>query len=170
MPAHRLDITGHLTSKEIYGRYRSCKHVVEREHWHILWLMTRESYQCSAEEAAMILGRTPQSVRSIIRRYNKEGPDGLQDGRKGRSGRKSVLTRRQQRQLFQELRGEPPDGGLWTGPKVASWVEQHARVRVSKVTGWQYLRLLGFSLQVPRPQHTAAATPAEQTIWKKNFK
>ena len=170
MPAYRLEITGHLTQKEIHKRYRACDRVVEREHWQLLWLMTREGYECSAEEAAMVVGRTPQSVRSIIRRYNKEGPDGLKDKRKGHSGRKTVLTRRQQKKLFKELHGEPSDGGLWTGPKVAAWVEKHANVHVSNVTGWQYLRLLGFSLQVPRPQHTEAATPAEQTVWKKNWK
>jgi len=170
MPAHRLEITGHLTPQEIRKHYRTCRSVVEREHWQILWLMTRESYPCSAEEAAAVTGRTPQSVRSIIRRYNKEGSNGLKDKRRGHSGRKTVLTKKQQEQLFQELQCEPSDGGLWTGPKVALWVKLHAKVPVSNVTGWQYLRLLGFSIQVPRPQHSEAATPAEQTVWKKNWK
>ena len=170
MPYPHLTIVSHLTPKEIHKRYRSCEHVVEREHWQMLWLMTREDYQRSAEEAAKVIGRTPASVRHVIRRYNKEGPDGLKDKRRGNSGRKPVLTRRQQKKLFRELQGESPDGGLWTGPKVTAWVEKHAKVRVSNVTGWQYLRLLGFSLQVPRPRHTEAATPAEQAVWKKNWK
>ncbi|MCH7560452.1 MAG: GNAT family N-acetyltransferase [Thaumarchaeota archaeon] len=101
---------------------------------------------------------------------NKEGPKGLEDKRKGNSGRKHLLSRKQQEKLLAKLQKEPPDGGIWTGPKVASWVEDQIGSHVSNVTGWQYLRMLGFTLQVPRLAHSAAATPAERTVWKKNWK
>jgi hypothetical protein len=61
-----------------------------------------------------------------------------------------------------------PDGGLWSGPKVARWVKEKTGKTVSAVTGWQYLRTLGFALLRPRPKHSEAATPEMQTIWKKN--
>jgi transposase len=170
MPAHRIDIVGQLTPKAIEKRYRSCQSLTEKEHWHVLWLMTRQGYSLSANEAALVVGRTPDAVRKVVRRYNKEGPDGLKDKRKGNSGRKPLLTRRQQKKLFTKLQKEPPDGGIWTGPKVASWVEDQTGTYVSNVTGWQYLRMLGFTLQVPRLTHSAAATPAERTVWKKNWK
>lgn len=168
MPAHRLDITGHLSYEEIQKRERSCTSVVEREHWQVLRLMTRKGSALSAEEVAPIINRTPDAVRRIVRRYNKEGPDGLKDRRGGRSGRKALLTETQCKKLFSELQQKPSDGGLWTGPKVALWVSDHAGVRVSAVTGWQYLRRLGFTLQVPRPRHSETATEEERRIWKKN--
>lgn len=168
MPYPRLEIVSHLTPKEIEKRYKSCKHLAERERWHILSLMTQEGYACSAQEAAMIVKKTPVGVRNIIGRYNKRGPDGLTDQRKGRSGRKPVLTQNQRKQLCRSVQKESPDGGLWTGPKVAQWVREHAGVVVSKVTGWQYLKSLGFTIQVPRPAHTDAASPAGRTVWKKN--
>ena len=173
MPAHRIDIIGHLTPKAIQKRYRSCRNVTEKEHWHVLWLMTRDGYFLSADEVALValvVGRTPDAVRKIVRRYNKEGPKGLEDKRKGNSGRKHLLSRKQQEKLLAKLQKEPPDGGIWTGPKVASWVEDQIGSHVSNVTGWQYLRMLGFTLQVPRLAHSAAATPAERTVWKKNWK
>lgn len=168
MPYPRLEIASHLTSKEIEKRYKTCTHLPERERWQILSLVTGEGYACSAAEAAMIVKKTPGAVRKIINRYNKEGPTGLADRRKGRSGRKPVLSKGQRKKLYRSLQKESPDGGLWTGPKVARWVSEHAGVTVSKVTGWQYLRALGFTIQVPRPAHTQAATPAERTVWKKN--
>lgn len=168
MPSHRLDIIGHLTPTVIHDRFRSCKNLLERERWHILFLVTREGYALSAAEAALVVGRTPDAARRIIRRYNNEGPDSLKDHRAGKSGRKPVLTNQQRTHLFADLKKYPKDGGIWTGPKVSSWVEQRTGVHVSNVTGWQYLRLLGFTLQVPRPKHSESATEAEQTVWKKN--
>lgn len=168
MPYPRLEIVSHLTPTEIEQRYRSCRHLAERERWQILSLMTREGCACSASEAALITKKTPDAVRKIINRYNKKGPEGLQDKRKGRSGRKAVLSKRKRDQLFRSLQKQSPDGGLWTGPKVAQWVHEHAKVAVSNVTGWQYLKALGFTIQVPRPMHTGTATTAERAVWKKN--
>ena len=52
--------------------------------------------------------------------------------------------------------------GLWSGPKVAAWISETLERPVSDVSGWKYLRRLGWTLQTPRPQHQAAATPDEQ--------
>lgn len=130
--------------------------------------MTREGNALNAAEAALVVGRIPDAVRKILRRYNKEGPDSLKDRRAGKSGRKPVLTEHQRQELLADVKKRPKDGGIWTGPKVSSWVEQRTGVHVSNVTGWQYLRLLGFTLQVPRPQHSESATEPERMIWKKN--
>lgn len=168
MPYPRLEIASHLTPTEIEKCYRSCRHLAERERWQILSLMTQEGYACSAQEAAMIVKKSLRGVRTIVSRYNKKGPEGLQDKRKGHSGRKPVLSKRKQSLLFRSLQKQSPDGGLWTGPKVAQWVHAHTNVAVSNVTGWQYLKALGFTIQVPRPMHTETATTAERAVWKKN--
>ena len=60
---------------------------------------------------------------------------------------------------------EPPDGGLWSGPKVATFVKDRFGVEVWPQTGWQWLKDLGFRLVVPRPRHPKAATPAQQKEW-----
>jgi len=168
MPYPRLEIVSHLTPKEIEKRYKSCTHLAERERWQILSLTTQEGYTYSVSEAALITKKTPRGVRTIINRYNKKGPAGLQDQRKGHSGRKAVLSKRKRNELFRSLQKQSPDGGLWTGPKVAQWVEKHTKVAVSNVTGWHYLKALGFTIQVPRPMHTETATTAERAVWKKN--
>jgi transposase len=168
MPTHPMEVTGHLTPAEILDRYRSCKQVLERERWHILHLMTREGDAVGTAEAAKAVGRTRDCVCRIVRRYNKGGPTALKDQRKGKSGKKLLLNDAQRTALFTAIKTHPEDGGLWTAPKVASWVEAQIGKHVSNVTAWQYLRRLGFTLQVPRPKHSETATTAERAVWKKN--
>ncbi len=65
-------------------------------------------------------------------------------------------------------RAEPPrDGGLWTGPKVAAWMGARLGQKVWPQRGWDYLRRLEHSLQVPRPRHAEAASAEEQALYKK---
>jgi transposase len=73
----------------------------------------------------------------------------------------------QQIDLWAVLQQTPPDGGLWTGPKVAAYVRDRWGVYVCKQTGWEWLVSLGFSVQVPRPRHSKAASEAVQQAWKR---
>ncbi len=68
--------------------------------------------------------------------------------------------------LSEVLGGPAPDGGLWTGPKVAAWIEEKTGTKTHPQRGWVYLKRLGFSLRRPRPRH-AKADPEEQETFKK---
>jgi len=93
-------------------------------------------------------------------------PAGLADRRASNRGRPR-LTDDQRGELLAALKGRPPDGGLWSGPKVAAFVRARWAVRVCPQTGWQWLKDLGFTLQVPRPTHPRAATPGSRRRWGK---
>ena len=57
--------------------------------------------------------------------------------------------------------------------RVRKWLRGYPRTlqrRVSDVSGWKYLKRLGYTLQTPRPQHQAAATPEAQQTFKKKLK
>ena len=56
-------------------------------------------------------------------------PDGVTDRRKG-NGAAPKLTARRRDALSAALQKRPPDGGLWTGPKVARYVDDRWRVAV----------------------------------------
>ena len=71
-------------------------------------------------------------------------------------------------ELDAALRSPAPDGGLWTAPKVARWIEEHTGSPVHETTAWRALRRLGFSPQVPRPRHARAASEREQARFKKS--
>jgi transposase len=163
----RLPIVQHLPPEEIARRYRTCRTGVEKTHWQVLWLLTRSEQPLSPAQAAPQVGLTPVWVRTLLKRWNDQGPDGLVDRRAAANGGRPKLTADQQIDLWDALQHAPPDGGLWTGPKVVAYVRDRWGVVVCKQTGWEWLRGLGFSLQVPRPSHPEAATPAERRAWKR---
>jgi transposase len=160
----RLPVVPHLTYEEIDRRYRSCSNAAEKTRWHVLRLVARPDQPLSASKAAELVGYTPSWGRAILKRYNARGPDGLGDRRRG-NGASPKLTAAQQAQLLAALQAEPPDRGLWSGPKVAAFVRQQFGVAVRKQTGWRWLKDLGFRLVVPRPRHPKAATPEQQRRW-----
>jgi transposase len=163
----RLPIAPHLAPEEVARRYRACRSGVEKTHWQVLWLLTRSVQPLSPAQAAAQVGLSPVWVRALLKRWNAQGPDGLVDRRTGSNGGRAKLSNEQQIDLWGALQHAPPDGGLWTGPKVAAYVRDRWGVVVCKQTGWEWLRGLGFSLQVPRPSHPEAAAPADRRAWKR---
>ena len=167
MPRPRLTIAPHLAHDEIARRYRACRCGVEKTHWHALWLLTRPDDPPSPAAAAVQLGLSAGRVRALIKRWNAAGPDGLADRRRAHNGGKPKLSTEQQIDLWAALQQPPPDGGLWSGPKVAAYARDRWGVAVHKQTGWKWLRGLGFSPQVPRPCNPGAAPAAARREWKR---
>ena len=160
MIRRRLTLDPHLTSDELFAHYRSCQDAKEARRWHALWLV---STGLSPQQAATVVGFDVTWVRHIIRHYNADGPQSLTDGhQRNPGGAKPRLTSQQRDLLAETLRHPPPDGGLWSGPNVAAWVERVTGVKIYPQLGWVYLRDLGFTLQVPRPHHTGAASAEQQ--------
>lgn len=160
----RLPVVKHLSHEEIDQRYRNCTDAAQKSRWHVLWLVTRPDQPLSATKAAELVGFTPAWGRTILKRYNAHGPDALIDGRR-ENGAAPKLTAEQQAELFAALQTEPPDRGLWSGPKVATFVKDRFGVGVCPQTGWLWLKGLGFRLVVPRPRHPKAATAEQQRVW-----
>ena len=167
MSRTRLPIVPHLTPDQIYRRYRTCRTGVEKTHWHLIWLLTRPEQPLAPAQAAAAVGLTAVWARAVLKRWNTEGPAGLGDRRKGACGGRCKLTIDQRIDLWAALQPPPPDGGLWTGPKVARYARDRFGIAIVKPTGWRWLRGLGFSLQVPRPCHPKAASAAERQARKR---
>jgi hypothetical protein len=74
------------------------------------------------------------TARAVLKRWNAHGSTGLADGRAGNRG-EPALTDGQRRELFAALGRRPPDGGQWTGPKVARYVRDRWAVRVAPQAG-----------------------------------
>ncbi len=167
MSRQRLPVILHLPPEEIARRYRACRDGIEKTHWLALWLMTRPEGPLTPARAAGLVGLTAGWVRTLLKRWNADGPAGLADRRATTNGGRPKLSPEQQAALYEVLRRPPPDGGLWTGPKVIAYVQDRWGVTVGQPTGGRWLRRLGFTLQVPRPHHPEAASPAEQQVWKR---
>jgi transposase len=162
-----IPVVAHLSFKQIDHGYRSCNNPVEKTHWQVIWLLSQPGERRSAHAVSKLVGLSPAWAAEILKRWNADGPAGLRDGRRD-NGKAPLLTGQQQQSLLKALRDRAPDGGLWTSPKVADYVQERWGHFIHPVTGWKWLKRLGFSLQVPRPSHPRAATPEDRRAWKKS--
>jgi transposase len=162
----RIPFVRHRTANQILRKYRACRHPVEKVRWHAVWLLARTDEPRTPAQVAGLVGLSDVTVRAILHRWNASGPDGLIDGRQG-NGSAPKLTPVRRDALYRALQKRPPDGGVWTGPKVARYVRTRWEVTVGPVTAWRWLVALGFTPQVPRPRHPKAATQPARRAWKK---
>ena len=160
-----LAVAGHLSTAELGRRYRAARDRVGRGHLQVVWLASQGR---SGREVARVMGLSEPWVAEIVRRYNEDGPDGLGDRRRGNAGAEPLLGGEDETALRAALAEPPADGGLWTGPKVAAWMGARLGRKIWPQRGWDYLRRLGYSPQVPRPRHAEAASPEEQAAYKKS--
>ena len=169
MPQPPLRIKPHLTYAEITKKYRECKNAREKSYWHLIKLMADPAKERLVTEAAQIVGFCQNWARTLARRYNNEGPENFIDQRTNNHGRQAFLSDKQQKELKKILINKrPPDGGLWTGPKVALWIEKKTKKHITAVGAWKWIRKSGFTLQVPRPKNIKSATKEEAVEFKKN--
>jgi transposase len=164
----RLELSPHASTQELEHRYRKARDPVERSHYQIVWLLSEGR---TTEEVCEVTGYSPGWVRQIARRYNEWGVEGLGDRRHQNPGAKerALLDEAGEEELREALRGLPPGGGMWSGPKVARWIAQRNGLeKVHAQRGFEYLRKVRYSPQVPRPQN-ASADASEQEAFKKVF-
>lgn len=161
-----IKLKPHITTDELYQRYRKCQQAREKTRWRALYLIAKGGI---ANEVAKRVGRSSGWITNLARRYNKLGAAGVSDQRtKPLPSPPPTLSSRQAQALETALRGSAPDGGLWTSPKVAAWIKKKTGKEVHKTTAWRAMRSAGFTLQVPRPRHRQAATEEEQAAFKKS--
>jgi transposase len=162
----RLVLSPHASTEELEHRYRKARDPVERSHYQIVWLLSEGK---TTREVCEVTGYSPGWVRQIARRYNERGVEGLGDRRHGNPGAKerALLDEAGEAELLEALQGPPPGGGMWSGPKVARWIAQRNGLeQVHVQRGFEYLRKVRYSPQVPRPSNASADT-FEQEAFRK---
>ncbi len=109
-------------------------------------------------------------AQRIVKNYNRAGEAGVKVKPRAKAqhtgGKKPLLCEVQLEKLTQVLQEKPSDGGIWTGVKVARWIEQETgKKKVWNQRGWDYLKKCSYSWQRPRPAHKKA-NKVEQEIFK----
>jgi transposase len=165
----RIELSPHATTDELENLYRKAKDPVERSHLQIVWLLSEGK---KTEEVSEVTGYSPGWVRKIARRYNEQGVDALGDRRHYNPGarERALLDEAAEEELLEALQGPPPawvGSGMWSGPKVALWIaKRNGLEKVHVQRGFEYLRKVGMSPQVPRPSNAWADT-SEREAFKK---
>ena len=156
----RVHLEQHLTTEELGKRYREASEGIERSHYQIVWLLSQGKLTREVVEAT---GYSAEWIRRIARRYNQLGEEGLGDRRHNNPGGKerALLDPKAREALGEALMSRPLDGGLWNSRKVAEWIADRIGRDVGVQRGWEYLRALGYTPQVPRPTHARADAQAQ---------
>jgi transposase len=147
-----MTVANHLTLNELRRRAKKAKDPIEKDRFLAVYHAKRG---LTAKEIARIIPNTPRWVQETVRRYNLEGPEALKDKRHQNPGQKPKLTPEERMRVLEALQGPPPDGGLWTGPKLRDWVERELGKRLSLYPIYRLLHEMGFALR-PRPRHRKA--------------
>ena len=132
-----------------------------------IWLLAKGHH---IAEVAATVSFARRWVERLLARYKAEGPQALGDLRRRNGTSPSILRPDLLEKLKARLREPPPDGGLWTSPKVAAWMAgELGLAAVLPQRGWEALKAIGWSVQKPRPRHPASATPEEREAFKKSW-
>jgi transposase len=140
MSSHEAGEQGSLSRADIALRSTSASSAIERRRWQVIGMLADGA---PLTEIVTRTGCRPRTIRQIAQRYREYGPAALADGRQRSVGAAPILAEDQQRDLRQALQNPAPDGGVWTGPKVACWIAARTGKRVHRQRGWEYLRRLG---------------------------
>lgn len=145
--ARKVKLTDRLSPEELRDKYRKSQDLVEARRWHLLWKIALGG---TVEKSALAVGLSYGYARSIVKRYNEQGEAGIINQRNKNQnharGKKALLNAEQIEKLKQALTEIPEDGGTWTGPKVARWIEKETgRAKVWNQRGWDYLNRCGVS-------------------------
>jgi len=158
-------IASHLSSAELEARYKEAADPVSKSHFHAIWLL---SSNYGPQEVAKLLSFSPRWLQLLVKRYNEQGPDSLEDRRQDNGAAPAILTAEALSSLKERVKTPPDDGGLWTGPKVARWLASfHGLKSVHAQRGWDALVAIEYSIQKPRPRHPKAASEDDRDELKK---
>lgn len=122
--------------------------------------------QYAAQQIGEIVRESHQTVLRWLKRFQAEGVNGLSDA--PRSGRPARVTATYREQLVSAVRQRPRSLGLeyslWTCPRLADYLAEETKIRVSSDTIERLLREAGIVLS--RPQHTISSPDPEYQVKK----
>ncbi len=160
-------VADHLSVSALEQQDRSCTDVTAARHLQAIWLLAKGH---PIAEVAATVAYARRWVERLLARYNAQGLQALGDLRCRNGTSPSVLKPDLLDKLKERLREPPPDGGLWTSPKVAAWMASELGLtQVAPQRGWEALKAIGWSVQKPRPRHPASATPEDKAAFEKSW-
>ena len=112
-------VADHVSVSALEQQYRSCTDVTAARHLQAIWLLAKGR---PIAEVAATVSYARRWVERLLARYNAQGLHALGDLRQWNGTSPSVLKPDLLDKLKARLREPPPDGGLWTSPKVAAWM------------------------------------------------
>jgi transposase len=158
-------------SARLESLYRKATDPVLRTHLLMVWRM---SLGDSIREVARRVGYSQKWVREIARRYESEGVEGLGDRRHGNPGAiREGIARRGGPSTVAPSSSRGGSTRRRDVERTESGTLDRAEDSIEKVhdqRGWEYLRKVGHSPQVPRPSNAQGADSEEREAFKKSLR
>jgi transposase len=159
-------VCDHLSVEELEERFVGCRDATASRHFQVIWLLAR-GHTVSQVSATTAFGE--RWIEQLLARYNAEGPEALGDLRRRNGATATILKHELLARLRDRLREPPADGGLWSSRKVAAWMASELGLQsVAPQRGWEALKAIGWSIQIPRPKNPKSASPEEAAAFKKS--
>jgi transposase len=160
-------VAAHLSLEDLEGRLRTAApDARSARHFQAIWLLAKGH---AMAEVAATAAFGVRWIEKLLARYNAQGPAALGDLRRHNGTSRTILKPEVLDRLRVRSAEPPPDQGSWTSRKVAAWMAgELGLTAVAAQRGWEALRAIGWSIQMPRPEHPGRATPEEQEAFKKS--
>jgi len=132
-------------------------------------LLIAQGLSCPA--VAALLGDAPRTVQHWVRRFERDGLQGLTEHE--RPGRPTRLSAAQRVHVERVLR-QPPSaagfaGAIWDGKTLAAYLQRHFHLTLGARQCQRLFRQWKFRFRKPRPV-IAKADPERHEAAKKNFR
>jgi Helix-turn-helix domain len=150
-PSHMNKYQTRLNRAELEAHLAAATTPIERRRVQVLLYLAAG---VPLNDIVSLTGYRPRSIRQIAQRYLETGADSLVDRRALAQGAAPMLSAEAQIELRNVLQGVPPDGGVWTGSKVARWMADKTGKPVYRQRGLEYLRRLTASTGQEGDQRT----------------
>ena len=150
-----------LTRESFEKFYRYEQNVKTKERMFLVFNVVHQG-KLSAAQVARDLHRSKSWACEWLKRYDKEGIDGLKTRQK--SGRPPELSEEITHQIKQELK-QSNQG--WTTKQVEELIIKKSGIRYHHVHIYRVLRKWGFKQKVPRKVHVNTASKDEKYDFKK---
>lgn len=153
----------HLSTDELFSRYKDATRCDVRTRWHALWL---RSCGKKSKVISELLGCSQNAVTSWVKRYNDGGPEAIETN--NYIPRSSYLNAEQKAKLAILVMHPPKHCPGWTGKMLLKEIERRFGISYCESAIYPILHQLGFRKLTPRPRHPKA-DPAWQDAFKEGL-
>jgi transposase len=164
----RLDALSGEQLRELDHLYHTTRDVRVRTRAQMVLLAAEQGLV--AAQIAAIVRQNEETVRRWLVRYQAEGVAGLADA--PRAGAPPKITPVYRERLLQAVRQRPRSLGLpfslWTAARLADYLAEATKLRLSAASVCRALRAGGMALS--RPQHTITSPDPEYALKKRRSK
>jgi transposase len=154
------------TPNELQQHYQHASSAVERRRSQVIWFLALGK---PPKEVAELTAYSHVSILDTIHKYNQAGLEGLKDHRVNNQGAPTVLTDQEMLLLAQSIRSDFEQGIIWKGKDVLQWVKRVCNKDLHQPRAYELLAAIGFTLQVPRPNHELSNPARIEDFKKKNL-